>query len=125
MPHFVIECSENVTNSVTAAEIMQSVYEAAESTGLFAENDIKVRIRSYQHYKLGEGKNGFIHVFADIMEGRTTEQKANLSKRVIERLNEMFPGISFISMNVREFEWATYSNKSLINPLNTAGDRYF
>jgi 5-carboxymethyl-2-hydroxymuconate isomerase len=59
------------------------------------------------------------------MEGRSTEQKANLSKRIIERLNEMFPEISILSINIREFEQATYSNKALIHPLNNAHDRYF
>ena len=55
---------------------MQAVYEAAEATGLFAPNDIKVRLRPYRYFKLGEGKQDFIHIFGNIMEGRSTEQKA-------------------------------------------------
>jgi 5-carboxymethyl-2-hydroxymuconate isomerase len=84
-----------------------------------------VRINTFQFYKIANNKKDFIHVFGNIMEGRTTEQKASLSKKVIEKLNEMFPGISILSMNVSEFELATYSNKSLINPLNTERDRFF
>ena len=56
MPHFIIDCSEDIINLRTPGEIMQAVYDAAESTGLFAENDIKVRIDPYRHYKLGRGK---------------------------------------------------------------------
>ena len=104
---------------------MQAVYEAAEASGLFAANDIKVRLRPYHYFKLGEGKQDFLHVFGNIMEGRSTDQKADLSRRVIERLDEMFPGISILSMNIREFEKATYSNKALIHPLNTTNDRHF
>jgi 5-carboxymethyl-2-hydroxymuconate isomerase len=59
------------------------------------------------------------------MEGRSVEEKADLSKKIIERLNQMFPDISILSMNLKDFELATYSNKSLINPNNTSGDRYF
>jgi 5-carboxymethyl-2-hydroxymuconate isomerase len=59
------------------------------------------------------------------MEGRNTEQKANLSRKVIEQLNLMFPDIPILSMNIREFEAATYCNKSLINPENTSHDRHF
>lgn len=125
MPHFIIDCSENVLSQKTADEIMSAVYEVAEATELFKKGDIKVRINPFHYYKLGDNKKDFIHVFANIMEGRTTGQKAALSKKIIERLNEMFPGISILSMNVREFELATYSNKSLINPLNTEGDRFF
>ena len=104
---------------------MQAVYDVAEATGLFAVNDIKVRLRPYHYFKLGKGKRDFIHVFAHIMGGRTTEQKENLSRRVIERLNEMFPAISILSINIGEFEKTTYSNKALIHPLNMTSDRHF
>jgi 5-carboxymethyl-2-hydroxymuconate isomerase len=125
MPHFVIECSENVLTKKTPEEIMQAVYDVAEATGLFAKGDIKVRLNPYKYYKLGEEKNDFLHIFGNIMEGRSKEQKANLSTKIIERLNQLLPEISILSMNVRDFEMATYSNKSLINPLNTSKDRHF
>lgn len=125
MPHFIIDCSENILQQRSPAEIMQVVYEVAKATGLFAENDIKVRLRPYQYFKLGEGKEDFVHIFGNIMEGRSTAQKADLSRRIIERLNEMFPEISFLSMNIQEFEVATYCNRALIHPLNTAQDRHF
>lgn len=125
MPHFVIDCSENIIQQRSPDEIMQAVYAAAEATGLFAVNDIKVRLRPYQYFKLGEGKKDFIHIFGHIMEGRSIEQRADLSKRIIERLNEMFPDISVLSINIQEFERATYSNKALIHPLNITSDRHF
>jgi 5-carboxymethyl-2-hydroxymuconate isomerase len=125
MPHFIIECSDNVIAHTSPQEIMNTVYTVAESTGLFAPNDIKVRIRPYEYYKLGEGKEDFLHIFANIMEGRTTEQKTEMSQKIITELNKLLPNIGFLSINVRDFELATYSNKSLINPLNTNYDRFF
>jgi 5-carboxymethyl-2-hydroxymuconate isomerase len=125
MPHFIIDCSENIIQQKSPDEIMQAVYDVAEATGLFAVNDIKVRLRPYQYFKLGTDNKDFIHIFGHIMEGRSTEQKANLSQKIIERLNEMFPDTSILSINIREFEKATYSNKALIHPLNTATDRHF
>jgi 5-carboxymethyl-2-hydroxymuconate isomerase len=125
MPHFIIECSENILTKKTPDEIMQAVYEVAEGTGLFVKGDIKVRINPYKYYKLGETKKEFIHIFGSIMEGRSREQKADLSKKMIERLNQLFPEIAILSMNVSEFEKDTYNNKSLINPLNTSNDRHF
>ena len=104
---------------------MQAVYDVAEATGLFAPNDIKVRLRPYQYFKLGKNKKDFIHIFGNIMEGRSSEQKANLSKKIIESLNEMLPNISILSINIREFEKATYSNKALIHPRNEPNDRHF
>jgi 5-carboxymethyl-2-hydroxymuconate isomerase len=104
---------------------MQAVFDVAEATQLFAVGDIKVRLRPYEYFKLAPGQTDFIHIFANIMEGRSIEQKANLSRNIIERLNEMFPSISALSINIREFEKATYSNKALIHRLNTTNDRHF
>ena len=125
MPHFIIDCSENILQQKSPDEIMQTVYDAAEATGLFSENDIKVRLRPFQHFKLGRDKKDFIHIFGNIMEGRSTEQKANLSRAVIQRLNALFPDLSILSINIREFEKATYCNKALIHPLNKTNDRHF
>ncbi len=113
MPHFVIDCSDNIIHIQTPDEIMQAVYDVAESTGLFSLGDIKVRINPFKYYKLGEGKQDFLHIFGNIMEGRTVEQKANLSRKMIERLNEMFPDLPILSINISTFEKATYCNKSL------------
>lgn len=125
MPHFVIECSEDILLKRSAEEILQTVYETTESTGLFAEDDIKVRISTYKYYKLGKTKKDFIHIFGYIMEGRSIEQRAELSKKIITALNDLFSEISILSINIQEFEKATYSNRSLINPFNLKNDRHF
>jgi 5-carboxymethyl-2-hydroxymuconate isomerase len=125
VPHFIIECSQEIISIRSPEEIMQAVYEVAEASGLFAMNDIKVRLSPYKYYKLGQTKKDFIHIFGHIMEGRSTEQKADLSRKVIERLNQIFPEISILSMNIIDFDLATYCNKSLINPQNETNDRHF
>lgn len=125
MPHFIIECSQDILQQRTPDEIMDAVYRVAESTGLFAVNDIKIRLQPYQYYRLGEHKKNFLHVFGYIIQGRSTEQKANLSKQISIRLTELLSDISFLSVNIREFEAATYSNKALINPENKNHDRHF
>ena len=125
MPHFIIDCSEDILKMKNPDEIMQAVYEVAEATQLFAENDIKVRINPYKHFKLGADKKNFIHIFGYIMEGRTTVQKADLSKKIITRLNEIFTDMSILSINISEFEKTTYCNKAMIHPLNMTNDRHF
>ncbi|NLR82370.1 5-carboxymethyl-2-hydroxymuconate Delta-isomerase [Chitinophaga eiseniae] len=125
MPHFVIECSNNVLEQQSPELIMDTVYQAAESTGLFAENDIKVRITPFSHYKLGHGKDSFLHIFASIMGGRTTEQKSQLSTVIIQQLAPLLPEVSFLSINVDDFDRDTYCNRALINPLNVGNNRHF
>ncbi|WP_312286354.1 5-carboxymethyl-2-hydroxymuconate Delta-isomerase [Chryseobacterium gleum] len=125
MPHFIIECSQDILQQRTPDELLDAVYETADATGLFAPNDIKVRLQPYQYYRLGASKKNFLHVFGYIMEGRTTEQKADLSRQITSLLSELLPDISFLSVSISDFEAATYSNKALINPENTGKDRHF
>lgn len=114
MPHFVIDCSENIIKLKSPDEIIQKVYNAAESTNLFDIGDIKVRINSFEDYNIGNTKNDFIHVFGYIMEGRSIVQKKNLSDKIVGELKSIYPNVPIISMNVSDFEKATYSNKSMV-----------
>ncbi len=114
MPHFVIECSENLLTLKPAEEIIRSVYDAAVSSGLFAVADIKVRIMPYSMYTVAGTGSDFVHVFAWIMQGRNTEQKAGLSRQIVSILNSLFPAVPVISMNVMDFEKATYCNKLML-----------
>ena len=117
MPHFIIDCSENILTLKTPEEIIRAVYESTESTNLFDKKDaggIKVRINPYKYYTTVDSKDDFIHVFANLMEGRTTVQKKNLSNQVITKLKSMFPSVQVISMNIRDFEKSTYCNKSMV-----------
>jgi 5-carboxymethyl-2-hydroxymuconate isomerase len=114
MPHFVIDCSPNVLDLQPADKILRAVHDAAESSGLFRVADIKVRIRAFEHSIVAGEPGDFIHVFANIMEGRTTEQKTYLSRAIVATLIEMFPDVPTVSINIRDFEKATYMNRTLI-----------
>ena len=115
MPHFVIDCSENILTLQQPEKIVIEVHKSAVDTALFDAADIKVRLNPYkEHYLVGGKKEDFIHVFANIMEGRNTEEKANLSKQIITQLKVLFPTIPFIAINIRDFERATYCNKTMI-----------
>lgn len=119
MPHFVIDCSESVLSLAEPDELMRSVFEAAESTGLFASSGvggIKVRLNPYRHFTNVDGHQHFVHVFANIMEGRSQEQKRDLSHTIVRTLKEVLPDVEIIAMNVRDFEKATYCNVPMIEP---------
>ena len=125
MPHFIIECSENILKEKSPEDLINIVYAAAVSSNLFHYNDIKVRLRSYRYFRLAEGKSSFVHVFGYIMEGRSQDQKALLSRNVTAELTHSLTDVSFLSVNISEFEMATYCNKSLLNPANKNKDRHF
>lgn len=114
MPHFVMDCSESVLKSHNEEYLIEQIHLVANSTGLFDEGDIKIRLNSFKVYSVGNKRKDFIHVFAHIMEGRTTEQKANLSRQVVCKLVSLFPGISNIAINIDDFEKATYCNRTML-----------
>lgn len=115
MPHFVIDCSQNILNLNPPDHTLEVVHQAAVHSDLFDSNDIKVRLNPFsEHYSVGGKKQDFIHVFANIMEGRTQDQKAKLSKEVIHQLKALFPSIPYIAINIRDFESATYCNKTMV-----------
>lgn len=114
MPHFIIDCSENVIRMRSADEIMQEVFDAALSTDLFIASEIKVRINPFSYYNNGNSLDDFIHVFGYIMEGRNTDQKSKLSKAIVTKLNEILPEVPVISINIKDFEKASYFNKTMV-----------
>ncbi len=115
MPHFVIDCSKDILEIQEPNAVLLQVHNDAKDSDLFDEDDIKVRLNPFtEHYIVGGKETAFIHVFANIMEGRTTEQKAKLSKHIVSGLKEMFPDIPFIAINIRDFEKATYCNTSMV-----------
>jgi 5-carboxymethyl-2-hydroxymuconate isomerase len=115
MPHFVIDCSENILKLHAPEKTLLAVHKTAEKSNLFDKNDIKVRLNPFkENYLVGGKKDDFIHVFANIMEGRTTEQKSKLSQHIIIQLKQIFPSVDFIAININDFEKATYCNKSMV-----------
>ena len=116
MPHFIIDCSEGILKSHLEEEIIEQVHISAVSTELFHKNDVKVRVNFFKNYSTGDKKEDFIHVFANIMQGRSIEQKLNLSKTIVKDLTLMFPLVPNIGTNVIEFEKTTYFNRNMLDP---------
>ena len=114
MPHFVVDCSREVLQVHSEDSIIARLHRVVNSTGLFEESDIKVRINPFATYAVGGGREDFIHVFAWIMQGRSVEQRAALSRSVTRELSDLFPQVPRIAINIAEFERATYFNRSMM-----------
>jgi len=110
MPHFRIDCSENVLSTVAPKEMIDTVHATAQASELFRIGDIKVRIVPFTYYTTGGTNNDFIHITADIMGGRSMEQKKMLSRSIISRLKPMFPSVEFVSIDIRDIDPETYTN---------------
>ena len=114
MPHFVMDCSESVLISLSEEFVIEQIHIAANSTGLFDEGDIKVRLNPFVKFSVGNEREDFIHVFAHMMQGRTTKQKADLSQIIVAKLVSLFPDTPNIAINISDFEKATYRNRAML-----------
>lgn len=113
MPHFIIDCSKELLNQHSEDTILEQVHTAAVQSGLFKPGDIKVRVNPFSNYLVGGTNPQFIHVFAHIMQGRSVEQRRQLSQAVVKVLSSLFPEVEAIAMNVYEFEKNTYWNRAM------------
>lgn len=109
-----MDCSQSILEYHKEESILEQVHLIAYSTGLFEEGDIKVRVNPYKKFIVGNKADNFIHVFAHVMQGRTTEQKADLSKLMVNMLTAMFPDVTNIAMNISDFEKDTYCNRAML-----------
>ncbi|MGO1070651.1 5-carboxymethyl-2-hydroxymuconate Delta-isomerase [Lysobacter sp. CA199] len=114
MPHFVVDCSQEILQIHNEESIITRLHRVLSSTALFEESDIKIRIHPFLTYAVGGGREDFIHTFAWIMQGRSVEQRAALSKAIVSELAEMFPLLPRIAVNIAEFERATYFNRAMM-----------
>lgn len=114
MPHFVMDCAKEVLEHYDEKFIIEQIHTVAANSNLFDESDIKVRLNPFSVYSVGNKQESFIHIFAHIMQGRTTEQKANLSHQMVAKLSALFPNVTNIAMNIDDFEKATYCNRKML-----------
>ena len=78
MPHFVMDCSESVLISLSEEFVIEQIHIAANSTGLFDEGDIKVRLNPFVKFSVGNEREDFIHVFAHMMQGLPYSQSSTI-----------------------------------------------
>ncbi len=114
MPHFILDCSAEILEVHPELYIAEQIHAVAAASGLFDIQDIKVRVNPYGRYLVGGKHEPFMHVFSSIMQGRSTGQKAVLSRSVVQMLSGMFPDVKYIAMSVSEFEEAVYCNRDML-----------
>ena len=115
MPHFVVDISENILEIQPAQTLIATIHNTAEASDLFAKGNIKVRLNPFAHFTCGGTQSDFIHIFAHIMGGRNADQKKALSDAIMVALKPLYPEVPVLSINVYDFDPATYSNRDRVD----------
>ncbi|GAC1569790.1 MAG: hypothetical protein NVS3B3_24170 [Aquirhabdus sp.] len=115
MPHCVIECPSQLSELINLNVLAKAVHDAAESTGLFVKGDVKSRVVISNNYVVGGKVDNYVHVISHILSGRTVEQKKLLSNEIVKCLCELLPNVEMLSVEVRDIEKETYSNRRSVD----------
>lgn len=113
MPHCVIEYSSEVAEQLSIDRLMAAVHDAAFSTGLFPEYDIKTRAIAYDRYRTGQTDDTFVHVNLHLLSGRNDEQKADLSEKVLAGIDPLLPGVVSVGVEIIDIHRTSYRKRVL------------
>lgn len=88
MPHVIIEHSDNFTGEFVKDIILQIHHILQNAEGNFDIEACKGRAISYNNYLLTDNKKDadFFHITIKILSGRSIEIRANLSKKILEKI---------------------------------------
>ena len=91
MPHFVIEYSANLEPDLELRAVVDAVHKSAVDSGLFKIGGIRVRTLKHDIYKIADGnpEHAFLHVRANILEGRSVEDRERLGNMTIAAVDAL------------------------------------
>lgn len=113
MPHAVIEYSNNLAQQVYDRQLTAAVHQAMMDSGLFNIPDIKTRSFACSDWLIGAAQNmPFVHVTVSLMEGRTTEQKQNLTQAIFDQLLQLMSDVPQLTVDIRDMTRATYRKRA-------------
>lgn len=113
MPHFVIEYSRDVETRYDMGDVMDLAFESGVSTGVMQAKDIKVRARPYDHYRMPDKGDSFLHVTVFLLAGRTDAQKEKVSLTLCEDLSALLTTVSSVSVDIRDMNTTAYKKRLL------------
>ncbi len=104
MPHCIIEHSTNLDPSITPAVLMERVFQGALASALFDASVIKTRTLAFDYFQCGGEPVAFIHVSIRLLSGRDSNQKKNLSERVLAQLATLALGHLSLTVEIIDID---------------------
>ncbi|WP_262691696.1 5-carboxymethyl-2-hydroxymuconate Delta-isomerase [Kordiimonas aestuarii] len=109
MPHLVIEYSDVDYSRAVVADMMSAAHAGAMASGLFTEQDVKVRAYPCQYVLVGGDVGSTIHVTVYLLSGRDQDTQKKLAAAVLEHIAALDLAPSSLSVDCRDMDRAVYS----------------
>ncbi len=113
MPHFVIEYARSIEQNYDIPKVMQIAFDSGVASGVMQAVDIKVRARAYDHYRMPNSGEDFLHVTVFLLAGRTNAQKEQLALLLRENLTKYLAQVSSVSVDIRDMNTQAYKKRLL------------
>ncbi|GAB2642991.1 5-carboxymethyl-2-hydroxymuconate Delta-isomerase [Vibrio panuliri] len=106
MPHLVMEYSNSVEERVNIQRLLEDLHQAAIQSGLFDAPSLKSRARRYHDWLIGDEADSvdFIHITFELLDGRSAEQKRELSRMLMAVLQQQAAHIYSLTVNIRDMD---------------------
>ena len=112
MPHMIISYAKKLEKDVNLQDLVQTVFNTADETGLFTPDAIKVRALPVDYYVTSGSDKPFVHLDAKLFVGRTNEQKKMMVEMLYESLNALLPAETALSVEAIDMDKETYKKKA-------------
>lgn len=114
MPNLIMEYSSSVEERINVPGLLEDLHNVALNCGLFDPSAVKSRSLRCQHWLIGLDENNvdFIYVSLELLSGRTEQQKSDLSRRLLEVLQQKARTVQQLSVNIIDMDKASFNNLS-------------
>lgn len=110
MPHITIEYAQVLDNETHAPRLIDVVHQGAVESGLFPDaHDIKTRAIAYQHTRVGNTTDTFVHVTVRLLSGRNDEQKLKLTSGIVQHIRALNLSANCVTAEAVDMNRAAYA----------------
>jgi len=95
MPHFIVECTENIREQADLPRLFARVNEALAATGIFPLGGIRSRAHWVDTWQMADGKQdyAFVHMTLKIGAGRSLESRQQVGEMLFALIKDHFAGL--------------------------------
>lgn len=106
MPNLVMEYSNSVDERVNVQGLLEDLHQVALQSGLFDVGSVKSRALRCHNWLIGDESDNvdFIHISFELLDGRTPEQKRELSRQLMTVLQEQASHVRSLTVNMRDMD---------------------
>ena len=106
MPNLVLEYSNSVDERVNIQGLLEDLPQDTLNWGLFDVPSVKSRSLRCHNWLVGDEEDNvdFVHISFELLSGRTEEQKRELSRLLMQTLQEQASHIRSLTVNIRDMD---------------------